>query len=429
MPSPSRRRLLQVGFTSTASLVGLAGCLDESSSGEDTTTSPSETTDETGTATATTTQSGAGDSSAVDALLSWVPAPEAFPPAGGEFELLTADAATIYERREAFAEDGYERFRKTALGAASLLELEQGTVEAVVQAQSSALVLASTGTADADLATAFTDAGLTEDGTVAGRTQYTGSVDGANLTCVAVDGTVVVVQDAEAPTETIAAVLGAKNGEEPRYVGSSEDLATVREALPGGHFAVMVPRDIEGSGVVASGTGFGYAWTFGPAETTVTVGIAYPEGEVPAGSDLTAYLADRRGFRDYGEFTVESRGRVLLATGTIPTENFDLLTDGDPGERTTRGTRAPQVQFDFEYDPDAGEVVITHYGGDELQAANLTVRLEGEATAAQWAQTHESVQAGDALTVDVSGAESGAAIQIVWAEDGVSSVLARFTLP
>ncbi|WP_435318443.1 hypothetical protein [Haloarchaeobius sp. TZWSO28] len=426
MPSPSRRRLLQIGLTSTASLVGLAGCLDESTGvGDTTTSSQPDTGTETGTPTETSTESESTK------LLSWVPDPDAFPGADRDFELVTADAAAIYERRDAFGgeNDAYSTFRKTVLGPVSLLEPEPGTVESVVHAQSGQLILAATSKADTDLETAFTDAGLTADGTVSGQTTYTGSVEGTQLACVAVDGTIVLTRNSESPTEIIAAALGAKNGEEPRYVETSDDLTTIRNALPAGHFGVVTARDVNGSGVVGSGTGFGYAWTFGAEETTVAVAVAYPEGEVPAESDLSSYLADRRGFRDYGDFTAETQGRVLLATGTIPTEKFDLLSDGDPGERTTRPARPPQINFGFEYDAEAGEVRLRHEGGDNATAENLTVTLDGEETAAQWAQNYESVQAGDALTVDVSEAESGATLRIVWAEDGVSSVLARFTLP
>ncbi|MCT9096809.1 hypothetical protein [Haloarchaeobius sp. HME9146] len=426
MPSPSRRRLLQVGFTSTASLVGLAGCLDESTGVGDTSRS-SQSDTATGTRTTTETSTGAESTR----LLSWVPAPDSFPGVDRDFELVTADAAAIYERRDAFGGEpnGYPTFRRNVLGPISLLEPEPGTVDSVVQVQSGRLVLAATSTADADLETAFTDAGLTKDGTVSGQTKYTGSVDGTQLVCVAVDGVIVLTRNSESPAETIAAVLSAKHGEIPRYIERSDDLTTIRNALPARHFGVVTARDLNGSGVVESGTGFGYAWTFGPEETTIVAAVAYPEGEVPAESDFTSYLADQRGLRDYGEFTAETQGRVLIATGTIPTEDFDLLADGDPGERPTRGPRPPQIQFGFEYYPDEAEVRLRHEGGDEANAENLTVTLDGEETAAQWAQNYESVQAGDALTVDVSEAESGATLRIIWAEDSVSSMLARFTLP
>lgn len=96
-----------------------------------------------------------------------------------------------------------------------------------------------------------------------------------------------------------------------------------------------------------------------------------------------------------------------------------------PRDSGGSGPNVPAVTFGFEYDGDT--VTITHEGGDALDAANVTVRLGGEPTDAQF---EGSVQAGDRITVDASGYGSGDVLRIVWqSPDDASAVLSEYTLP
>jgi hypothetical protein len=90
--------------------------------------------------------------------------------------------------------------------------------------------------------------------------------------------------------------------------------------------------------------------------------------------------------------------------------------------------RAPQISFDFEYDEADETVTITHDGGDTADGSNLRLRLDGEPTAARF---EGEVAAGDRITVDVSGAASGARLHVVWQADSgdSSAVLGVFELP
>jgi hypothetical protein len=106
-----------------------------------------------------------------------------------------------------------------------------------------------------------------------------------------------------------------------------------------------------------------------------------------------------------------------------PTGVFCQPVDGRSDQRS-----APNVAFAFEYDSGAGTVTITHEGGDTVEGANLTVRLGGEPTDAQF---EGSVSAGSELAVDASGYDSGTTLRIVWQspEGDASAVLASFDLP
>lgn len=114
--------------------------------------------------------------------------------------------------------------------------------------------------------------------------------------------------------------------------------------------------------------------------------------------------------------------------GPTPTEDgaSPTSTDTDTATATERPPVAPTVAFQFEYDPDAGAVTITHVGGDAVVPSRLYVRGEGFADASgadmtaagQWAgaATYElegepAVVSGDAVTVGVTADHE---IAVVW---------------
>lgn len=118
--------------------------------------------------------------------------------------------------------------------------------------------------------------------------------------------------------------------------------------------------------------------------------------------------------------------------------SFEQLNDDGSGAGTPTGIvcqprdsgrsqpDVPAVAFGFGYDGET--ITVTHEGGDTVEGRNLTVRLGGEPTGAQF---EGSVSAGDRITVDASGYGSGDALRIVWqSPDGdASAVLAEYTLP
>lgn len=112
-----------------------------------------------------------------------------------------------------------------------------------------------------------------------------------------------------------------------------------------------------------------------------------------------------------------------------PEDITGVMLFGRRGPRRTP-SRAPAVQFTIDADPSAETVTITHDGGDNVDADNLLVRVDDTPTATQWADESETVTAGTALTVDVSGAPSGATLRVIWESDDGSSAatLARYTV-
>lgn len=120
-------------------------------------------------------------------------------------------------------------------------------------------------------------------------------------------------------------------------------------------------------------------------------------------------------------FVVDSTAEELRAGGAGSLSGIVLIVgQADRGPENP----APQVQFLFEYDAEAGEVTITHDGGDTIPEED-DLFVEAGSDRVPW-QT--PVSAGDSRTVAVA---SDAAVRVVWvAESGDrSSTLAEWTAP
>lgn len=108
------------------------------------------------------------------------------------------------------------------------------------------------------------------------------------------------------------------------------------------------------------------------------------------------------------------------------------------------GTAAPAAAFEFEYDrsatdsPDTGVVAITHSGGDNIDAAALSVRGTGivaptgaqpDITAAgtSWASATGTSEVAAGISVTV-GVASDFEVRVIWqaADEETSAVLAQY---
>jgi hypothetical protein len=125
---------------------------------------------------------------------------------------------------------------------------------------------------------------------------------------------------------------------------------------------------------------------------------------------------------DSSETPVSSEAAVLVAPGVAVLGTF-LLEFGGGGNRQQR---VPRAQFQYDYDASAGEVAVTHAGGDTFDQQNtrrLDVVVDGEPRGA----FRLPASAGDSTAVP---AESGSTVRVVWsAPDGDSSVLSESQVP
>ncbi|PSQ38567.1 hypothetical protein BRD13_06070 [Halobacteriales archaeon SW_5_70_135] len=259
-------------------------------------------------------------------------------------------------------------------------------------------------------------------------------------------------------TGTATAVFGAE-------IDAERNAPDSFEAVPGGEAIEAVVTGLQG---------VGSAMTLGEETVSRNVVGAYAEGETPRRSDVRTLLdlarqgvASRAGsdvdveklqaLVDDIEVEIDEDARtvvagvsretdalfddedvtpaglpggpevaLLLVPGVVLVGTFGLGFD-DGGGRDDSDPPTPQVAFDFGYDADAGEMTVTHTGGDTLERANterLVVR-SGSRPPVPW---ELPVSAGDSVTV---AAGSGDSVSVVWtAPDGDrTAVLGEGTVP
>jgi flagellin-like protein len=93
------------------------------------------------------------------------------------------------------------------------------------------------------------------------------------------------------------------------------------------------------------------------------------------------------------------------------------------------GEPPPQVNLDFAWDDDAGQLVITHAGGDPVEAEAVSVLVDGKRAGSEDFWPDPTITTGDRWksdeTLDPSDPQSidpGDEVRVVWRGDGGQSV-------
>lgn len=429
MNHPSRRRLLAATGAAAASfsLAGCSGGGGDEPTDTQTTLPPTDTTTDQGTTTQDT--GGSGEPVGTDQLRQWIPVMDAF-----EFDVQAAvfydgDMSAVREQRDAFYEGVYDRIGRTLLGPRLAGIVPAESRERVVQIATAVTVIVETSMGNDELGTALTDAGLSEAEGVGDAAVYEGDLDGTASTTAVVDGVLVQSFGSNARS-SVEAVLGARSGETARLLPNDGEVRTLAEGIGESDLLVVSERGEDtpsGDPSLDGATALGYGWRFGAETTDFTLGVTYAEGEVGDASAVTSYFSEQSGVSDYGNLQGSVSGRTVLVTGDIPTDEFDLLSDGTPGQSSGGSGEVPQVQFAFEFD--AGTMTVTHEGGDVVQASNLSLVVGNGPAGTQFDDEYDQVSAGDSISVDVSNADSGAQVALIWSDGSSSGILAQTQVP
>lgn len=153
-------------------------------------------------------------------------------------------------------------------------------------------------------------------------------------------------------------------------------------------------------------------------EVTLTVRLLFASADAAAAAAVEEWVASNTSFDEY-ELSPSRDGASVAASGTVPTAEFTLL-----GSEAERADRTPQAAFSF--DRQGEELTITHTSGDAIRADRLTVYVGERAAEPQF--DGATVQAGDRVTVDVSGVDSGTTVRVIWSDGDGSTVLAQYDL-
>lgn len=140
--------------------------------------------------------------------------------------------------------------------------------------------------------------------------------------------------------ETAKAIIDAPTAQTGQYTESNEYVAAMLDTLADPDAVWCYPEAMDGSSSRGfrddTITGGLKAWRFGSQTTHLTFANTYPDAETATRNKLTDYIEsnpDR--FAPYDGLDVETKGRLVWTTGTIPTPQFDFLSPGGPADSVT----------------------------------------------------------------------------------------------
>lgn len=212
----------------------------------------------------------------------------------------------------------------------------------------------------------------------------------------------------------VRAVVDAATGAAPRYHETHEPFRLLSEAAGAAPFTMVGGGD-PGDDHLAGALGF----TFDADGVYYVRTRVYPPGETPNESALRDELDDGGdgGFlhpRDAREVDVQVDGR----TATIAMRrSHEEYREGVPeGER-----RPPLITWGLDHDRDAATLTIRHEAGERVPADELAVYYgpvvkDGDEPTidAQFADDHDVVGPGDAVTVDLGDYPEDSPLQTVY---------------
>ena len=238
--------------------------------------------------------------------------------------------------------------------------------------------------------------------------------------------------------EFLEATTDTAHGDRSSLTETDDTSETLNEALAVDDIVFQQTEDTPGDSAVAVG------YDVDATESTVSEVVLTEDSD-----DATAFneaVESATWFDEVGieDIEVNRDESMVTLTGVHPTDQFG--TDGPPNEletvvvllqwvvdrlhETTGETppTAPQVAFDFSYDENAEELVVTHTAGDQFTAGNVTVEGEGfDGVGSTWAdlgdvEADASVLAGD--RIELVNVESTFSLDIVWQEEDRSAIIA-----
>lgn len=144
----------------------------------------------------------------------------------------------------------------------------------------------------------------------------------------------------EDAVEFAKAIIDAPSSETSQYTDGNEYVAAMMGVEDHTHALWCYPEAMDGS--TSRGfrkdviTGELKSWQFGTETTHLTWANTYPDAETAENGELADYIeseSDR--FGAYDGIDVKTEGRLAWTDGTIPTKKFDHLSPGGPGSGVT----------------------------------------------------------------------------------------------
>ncbi len=378
---------------------------------------------------------GGGDGG--DTLSRWLPAPTVLGVEGYAFH--RTDYAALTADDAPFSERATERAEATIGGSDGVFDRD--AVEGVVYVDAAAIgalrATVALGSFDpAAVGERLTgEFGAEADGTHRDHDLYVSAGEGSGAAVGAGTDSVVVAVAPEGTRSSVETLLDARAGAVDRYGAADDDVGTLLDGLDGSLYA--------GGGPGSRGTAI--LGSFPRSDAVVAGGLdadldgdevtferlyVFEDAETAESVDLTDWRDGLVRLSRVSSLDLGRDGRTVTVSGSVPATAVGV---GGSVSLSVIRTTVPQIAFNFEYRAADGVVVITHEGGDTINAENtsrLAVEVDGE-RAAVWFDGDpgsERVSAGRQVRVD---AGPGATVDVVWVppESSTGVAIGTYTVP
>lgn len=207
----------------------------------------------------------------------------------------------------------------------------------------------------------------------------------------AVSGDAVVWAGGEESTSTVEAVVDAERGAVPRHHEADETFALATDrigASPWTWFGAPGLHDVGDPGVTA------LSYRFDDRGVYYVHHLVYPPGRTVAEREVRSALEENGRATEQYAVDVGIEGRVVTV---------EMRQSHEAAVENLPSGRWPQVTWGVDRESDA--ITVRHEAGETVAAERLEVVVAADGdrtpTGTQFADVHETVGPGDALTVDV----------------------------
>lgn len=217
------------------------------------------------------------------------------------------------------------------------------------------------------------------------------------------------------PRTAVERIVDAGTGAAPRYHEVDDGFDLLSRTVGAPLVGTLHTGDVAGQYLVwdwgLEGIA-GWAWStaFDRTNSYLRTDFAFDDSDPPEirRDRLRSDVAGETLYRQADAVDVTATDRTATVVAAVADDRYHDLAGG--GE-SPPGISVPQITWGYDHDADAGDLTVTHRGGEAAAATTLLVSTDAPGRERQFADEHDTVGPGDSLTVAVV---PGGAVTITW---------------
>lgn len=276
----------------------------------------------------------------VNSYLKWLPTPEQFE-GDASYSYNYHGVAEFREYRDTLHEETYDQVKSVASRPRKQLALAPNSIQSILQVGTRGTKVVLGGFDKGQVGSEVERRDFEKRESYGGYDLYQNAK--GDPTAVAVGGSAVLIcrrSGGNQPLAVARMLIDTSKGELDRYVVAHRDFSMaarpVTDATRAG--ALLLPEPPQetstSEGQFKNNTAFGFGFTVGGSTTEMRFVYVFSTAKDAKPGPVRTWLDDggQPGIEQYDDYSVAKDGRTVRITGTIPTEKFDFLDAGNPGE-------------------------------------------------------------------------------------------------